>query len=152
MTVSLVSHKLELKNVQAELHLQDNLPLCRCDKSQIQQVVMNVLMNGAEATHAKGRQRVCNHQGPASGNRVVLEFKDNGEGIPPENLTKIFDPFFTTKPEGKGVGLGLAVVYGIIEAHGGDIDVKSKVGEGTVFTVTLPSLDSELQNQEAKRT
>ena len=56
----------------------------------------------------------------------------------PENLAKIFDPFFTTKPEGKGVGLGLAVSYGIIEAHGGDIEVKSTVGEGTTFTVSLP--------------
>ena len=63
---------------------------------------------------------------------------DNGEGIAPENLAKIFHPFFTTKPEGKGVGLGLAVSYGIIEAHGGDIEVTSKVGEGTTFTVSLP--------------
>ena len=63
---------------------------------------------------------------------------DNGIGIPPENLTRIFDPFFTTKPEGKGVGLGLAVSYGIVEAHGGEIDVESKVGVGTTFTVRLP--------------
>ena len=63
---------------------------------------------------------------------------DNGEGIPPENLAKIFDPFFTTKSEGKGVGLGLAVSYGIIQAHGGDIEVKSEVGEGATFTVSLP--------------
>ena len=69
---------------------------------------------------------------------VLLHVSDNGEGILPENLTKIFDPFFTTKPEGKGVGLGLAVSYGIIEAHGGDIEVKSAVGEGTTFTVSLP--------------
>jgi two-component system, NtrC family, sensor kinase len=67
-----------------------------------------------------------------------LTVSDNGEGIPPENLAKIFHPFFTTKPEGKGVGLGLAVTYGIVEAHGGDIEVESKVGEGTTFTVSLP--------------
>ena len=60
----------------------------------------------------------------------MLTVSDNGEGIPPENLAKIFDPFFTTKSEGKGVGLGLAVSYGIIQAHGGDIEVKSKVGRG----------------------
>jgi two-component system, NtrC family, sensor kinase len=69
---------------------------------------------------------------------VMLTVSDNGEGITPENLTKIFDPFFTTKSEGKGVGLGLAVSYGIVQAHGGDIEVKSQVGEGTTFTVTLP--------------
>ncbi len=62
----------------------------------------------------------------------------NGDGIPAEILPKIFDPFFTTKEEGKGVGLGLAVVYGIVDAHGGEIDVKSTMGEGTTFTVRLP--------------
>jgi two-component system NtrC family sensor kinase len=70
---------------------------------------------------------------------VVLAVSDNGEGIPPENLSKIFDPFFTTKSDGKGVGLGLAVSYGIIQAHGGDIEVKSAVGQGTTFTVSLPA-------------
>ena len=74
---------------------------------------------------------------PADGT-VLLTVADNGEGILPENLAKIFDPFFTTKSEGKGVGLGLAVSYGIIQAHGGDIEVKSQPGEGTTFTVSLP--------------
>ena len=69
---------------------------------------------------------------------VVLTVSDTGEGIPPENVTKIFDPFFTTKAEGKGVGLGLAVLYGIIEAHGGEVEVKSRVGEGTTFIITMP--------------
>ena len=69
---------------------------------------------------------------------VTLSVADNGEGVRPENLSRIFDPFFTTKPEGKGVGLGLAVSYGIVEAHGGDIAVKSRPGEGATFTVTLP--------------
>jgi signal transduction histidine kinase len=69
---------------------------------------------------------------------VLLTVSDNGEGIPPGNLGKIFDPFFTTKSDGKGVGLGLAVSYGIVQAHGGDIEVKSVVGEGATFTVSLP--------------
>ena len=69
---------------------------------------------------------------------MILEVRDSGDGILPENLSKIFDPFFTTKGEGKGVGLGLAVVYGIVDAHRGDIEVKSTLGEGTTFTVTLP--------------
>jgi len=74
----------------------------------------------------------------AAGGCVRLVVADNGEGIAPENLAKIFHPFFTTKPEGKGVGLGLAVSYGIIEAHGGEIEVTSQVGEGAAFTVVLP--------------
>ncbi|MBP1649768.1 MAG: integral rane sensor signal transduction histidine kinase [Bacteroidetes bacterium] len=152
-TVSLVSHKLELSNVRVDLQLQEPLPRIRCEQSQIQQVVMNLLMNGAEATHARGGGMVCVMTRPFSGDtQVTLQVTDNGEGIPPENLVKIFDPFFTTKPEGKGVGLGLAVVYGIIESHGGDIDVKSKVGEGTTFTVTLPVTGTAPPDAEARKT
>jgi len=69
---------------------------------------------------------------------VTVEFSDTGVGIPEENLSKIFDPFFTTKEVGKGTGLGLAVCYGIVEKHGGSIDVDSKVGEGTTFRIILP--------------
>jgi signal transduction histidine kinase len=69
---------------------------------------------------------------------VFMEFTDTGEGIPEENFTRIFDPFFTTKEVGKGTGLGLATSYGIVEDHGGKISVKSKVGEGTTFTIELP--------------
>ena len=67
-----------------------------------------------------------------------LVVADNGEGIAPENIAKIFHPFFTTKPEGKGVGLGLAVSYGIVEAHGGELEVASKAGQGATFTLSLP--------------
>ncbi len=74
----------------------------------------------------------------ARGGEVFLRVADDGEGIPPEVLPKIFDPFFTTKPEGKGVGLGLAVTYGIIQAHQGEIEVESQPGKGTTFTITLP--------------
>ena len=69
---------------------------------------------------------------------IRLDVKDNGDGIPEEYLAKIYDPFFTTKDDGKGVGLGLAVVYGIVESHGGDIEVETKVGDGTTFSVELP--------------
>ena len=100
-------------------------------------MVLNLLLNAAEATHSRTERRVTvtTDAGPET---VWMKVADNGEGIPPENLSKIFDPFFTTKSEGKGVGLGLAVSYGIIEAHGGDIEVRSTVGEGTTFTVSLP--------------
>ncbi|MGO9273415.1 MAG: sensor histidine kinase, partial [Terriglobia bacterium] len=71
-------------------------------------------------------------------NNVELSVQDTGEGIAPENLPKIFDPFFTTKADGKGVGLGLAVLYGIVKAHEGEVEVTSQRNEGTTFTVTLP--------------
>ncbi len=137
MTLSLVQHKMKLSNVQVETHLAEDLPPVPCDQSQMQQVALNLLMNAAEATQGKTERRV--KVSTSSGDGMVrLVVADNGEGIPPENLAKIFHPFFTTKPEGKGVGLGLAVTYGIIEAHGGDVEVVSKVGEGTTFTVSLP--------------
>jgi len=138
-TVSLVSHKLKLSETQIDLRLASDLPLVKCDSSQIQQVILNLVLNAAEATHGRqGATVSVRTRRSDDGRQVELLVRDNGEGIAPENLRKIFDPFFTTKPEGKGVGLGLAVVYGIIQAHDGDIDVKSNVGEGTVFIVSLP--------------
>jgi two-component system NtrC family sensor kinase len=138
-TVSLVDHKLKLNNVTAEVSLDDELPLVFCDSSQMQQVVLNLVLNASEATHGKigGHVSISTRRGPEV-NTVALEVSDNGEGIPQENLGKIFDPFYTTKPEGKGVGLGLAVLYGIVQSHGGDVNVRTELGVGSTFTVTLP--------------
>jgi two-component system NtrC family sensor kinase len=143
-TLALISHKLKLMNVETELTLEHDLLAVRCDGSQMQQVVLNLVMNGAEATLSKGGGTVSiSTRSLPKEDIVLLEVKDTGDGISQENLSKIFDPFFTTKGEGKGVGLGLAVVYGIVEAHRGDIEVKSKPGEGTTFIVTLPLLSEE---------
>ncbi|MDX2150421.1 MAG: ATP-binding protein [Bryobacteraceae bacterium] len=136
-TLSLVDHKLRMADVCLELALDERLPHVWCDSSQMQQVVLNLVMNAAEAMHERKGGRIEVVTRCADG-QVVLEVRDNGEGIPQEQMAKIFDPFFTTKPEGKGVGLGLAVVYGIVQAHSGDIDVKSEVGRGTTFAVWLP--------------
>jgi len=76
-----------------------------------------------------------------SNSRVLVQVKDVGIGIAPENMTKIFDPFFTTKDVGRGTGLGLAVCYGILSDHGGRLDVRSALGIGTTFTITLPIAD-----------
>jgi two-component system, NtrC family, sensor kinase len=136
-TLSLVQHKMKLSNVEVETRLRDDLPAAHCDASQVQQVVLNLLLNAAEATQTKSERRVVVETAvePCA---VTLTVSDNGEGIPSENLSKIFDPFFTTKSDGKGVGLGLAVSYGIIQAHGGDIEVRSQPGQGTTFSVSLP--------------
>jgi len=138
-TVGLVSHKLKLLNVEAELRLDDSLPPLPCDVSQMQQVVLNLVMNGAEATrpHGSGRVSVTTRRSD-DGESAVLEVADDGEGIPKDVVDRIFDPFFTTKEDGKGVGLGLAVVYGIVESHGGRIEVRTGEGRGTTFEVTLP--------------
>ena len=141
-TLSIIGHKLELMDVEIRCCLADDLPVVSCDGSQMQQVLINIIMNGAEACQGRNGAAVtvstaCDH--PAK--NLVLRVSDNGEGIQKENLSKIFDPFFTTKEEGKGVGLGLAVVYGIVQAHHGDIEVSSNPATGTTFTVTLPIAD-----------
>lgn len=144
-TLNLTEHKLKLVNAETDLQLQDNLPPVECDASQIQQVILNLVLNGAQAMQSRGggklmiRTRLL-----PDGENVELCVHDTGEGIAPENLPKIFDPFFTTKAEGKGVGLGLAVLYGIVKAHEGEVEVKSKRNEGTTFTVSLPLKPSSL--------
>jgi two-component system, NtrC family, sensor kinase len=136
-TLSVVAHKMKLNNVSVETRLAEGLPQVPCDQSQMQQVVLNLVLNAAEASQPKKGGHVLVSTQAAS-ESVVMKVSDDGEGIQPENLSRIFDPFFTTKPEGKGVGLGLAVSFGIIQAHGGDIEVESKVGAGTTFTIILP--------------
>jgi two-component system NtrC family sensor kinase len=135
--MSIIGHKFKLLNVDLDYQVAPDVPRFHCDPSQIQQVLLNLLMNAAEATQSRGGGTV-ELRARKEGDRVVIRVKDDGDGIAPEYVSKIFDPFFTTKGEGKGVGLGLAVVYGIIEAHQGDIDVKSALGVGTTFTVSLP--------------
>jgi signal transduction histidine kinase len=112
------------------------MPDIDCLPSQINQVVMNLLINAA---HAMGEQRgrITLRTG-TEGEEVWLEVSDNGSGIAPEVRRHLFVPFFTTKPISKGTGLGLSQSYGIVQKHGGRIDVKSVVGQGSTFRVTLP--------------
>jgi two-component system NtrC family sensor kinase len=149
-TVGLVSHKLKLMNVEASLRLDESLPLLPCDPSQMQQVALNLVMNAAEATrpHGSGHVAVLTLRSE-DGESAVLEVTDDGEGIPKEVLDRIFDPFFTTKDDGKGVGLGLAVVYGIVESHGGTIEVRTAPGKGTTFEVSLPLVPEEASHGKA---
>lgn len=150
-TVSIVSHKLEVTNVELQLELGDGLPLIPCDKSQVQQVVINLLMNAAEAIEGEGRILVRTSVA-AGGREVELEVTDNGPGIPRDVRERIFDPFVSTKEEGAGVGLGLSVVYGIVEAHGGVIEVESLPGEGASFRVLFTVDDAGTGERSADGT
>jgi two-component system NtrC family sensor kinase len=149
-TMGLADHKLKLISAEIVLDLQENLPLVECDSSQMQQVILNLVLNGAQAMQPRGggkltvRTRLIPQE-----QSVELSVRDTGEGIAPENMSKIFDPFFTTKAEGKGVGLGLAVLYGIVKAHDGEVEVASQRSEGTTFTITLP-LKSSANHAEAR--
>ena len=100
---------------------------------------MNLLLNGIQAMPDGGDLLVTSRL-EKSENRIVIEIKDTGQGIPAENLDKIFEPFFTTKERGEGTGLGLSVSYGIIKQHNGDIRISSQEGEGTTFYVCLPDI------------
>jgi two-component system, NtrC family, sensor kinase len=150
LALSLVQHKFKLGNVLVEASLAHDLPQVQCDPGQIQQVVLNLLLNAAEATQVHAGGTIAVHTTMRDDLKSVeLSVHDDGEGIPPENLAKIFDPFFTTKSDGKGVGLGLAVSYGIVQSHGGEIEVKSTPGHGTTFAVLLPLQQNEGSAAEA---
>jgi len=101
---------------------------------------MNLISNAAEAMEASKGDRVLGikTQYLPDKNSITISFTDTGAGVPAENLSKLFEPFFSTKKMGKGVGLGLSVVYGIIQEHNGSIGVRSEVGKGTTFTIELP--------------
>ena len=111
------------------------LPKVSCSPSQINQVFLNLVTNAAQAIEGFGRIAI---RTLADEQYVHVVVRDNGRGIPPEHLAKIYDPFFTTKPIGEGTGLGLSIVFGIVKDHGGQIQVKSEVGKGTAFCVSLP--------------
>jgi PAS domain S-box-containing protein len=111
------------------------IPQLWCLPQQLNQVFMNLLVNAAHAIEKNGTITLSTR---AEGGNILIEISDNGKGIAPEHIDKIFDPFFTTKPVGQGTGLGLSVSYNIIKKHQGEIQIDSKVGEGTRFRIVLP--------------
>jgi two-component system NtrC family sensor kinase len=135
--LSFVENQALFLNIKINTQFQEDLPMIVIDASQIERVIMNMIINAAEAMDGDGELILSTRSGPYS-QHVELEFKDTGQGISPENLEKIFDPFFTTKDVGHGTGLGLAISYGIVKAHKGSISVESEVGMGTTFIVRLP--------------
>jgi PAS domain S-box-containing protein len=148
------------------LHLDlDPSPLrTYADPGMLDQVLMNLAVNARDAMPGGGQLRIetrsrtvdeasARHLGDVTpGEYVGLRVSDTGCGIPPEDLPRIFDPFFTTKEPGKGTGLGLATVFGIVKQHGGWIDVHSRVGRGTTFEIYLPALSEPARAASSART
>jgi two-component system NtrC family sensor kinase len=132
--LELAIHAGYKENTRVEKDLRP-LPTFMADPDQLEQVFVNLIMNALQAMPTGGKLTLRTFM---ENREVKIAVQDAGCGIPPENLSKIFTPFFSTKKEVKGVGLGLSVVYGIIQGLKGRIDVESKVGEGTTFTVCLP--------------
>ncbi len=135
--LTLLHHQLELQEVGLEKNLAADLPLCRCDGHQIQQAILALLMNAAEAMRQGGTLRVATERDEAAGVRIRI--RDTGPGIPPEVLPHIFEPFFTTKEDQHRTGLGLTVARNIIEQHGGNLAVESVAGQGAEFVIALPT-------------
>ncbi len=132
-TLALLEHHLKDR---IEVH-QDygDLPQVECYAGQLNQVFMNLLINASDAIGEEGDIWITT---AVEGDVVRVSIRDSGAGIDPEHLKQVFDPFFTTKDVGKGTGLGLSISYGVVEKHGGKIEVEGGVGEGATFTVVVP--------------
>lgn len=132
--ISFFHNQPDFSNIVIRKNYGSDLPLISVDPHQIRQVFMNLIINAGHAMPKGGDLGISTYRS-ADGKYICAGIKDSGDGISDENLARIFDPFFTTKPE--GTGLGLSISYGIIENNGGKIEVKSRLGEGTEFTVML---------------
>lgn len=144
--VQLLRHKLELNQIELRQELDAALPEIVCDASQVQQVLVVLVANAAEAIGRGGIITVSTAQRDGGGAAIVIA--DNGPGIPPELQEKVFEPFFTTKESEHRTGLGLAVAKGIIERHGGSMTLASAPGEGAEFTILLPAEATAAFTQE----
>ena len=136
-TISLAKNQIKLSKIKLNVNIEKNLPPLYGDLEQHKQVFLNLILNAIDAM-PKGGDISIDVSSEKDTGFMAIKISDTGDGIPPHILGSIFNPFFTTKQTGKGTGLGLAVSRGIIEKHGGDIDVQSKYKEGTTFTVHLP--------------
>ncbi len=160
--VKLLRHALPTTiKIKQDINVKDTLILA--DATHIHQILMNLCTNAGHAMHEKGGtltislnqmeitdNNLPGHELMAAGTYLELKVTDTGQGIDPAIINRIFDPFFTTKQQGQGTGMGLAVVYGIVNGYGGHIDVASKLGEGTTFTIYFPVLPEQIISDKDK--
>lgn len=133
--ILLVRNQTSFRNIKIEKYLSPDIPEIMADPDQVQQVFINIILNASEAM-TRGGDLSIESKLNTNSDSLVVTFKDTGPGIPEHIREKIFDPFFTTKEQ--GTGLGLSISYGIIEQHGGTINLESEIGNGTCFTIQLP--------------
>jgi signal transduction histidine kinase len=134
--IALETPRCHTTKIEIERSSFGRIPAIQADPDRLQQVLVNIMNNAIDSMPEGGRLNIGLANG--GGGQVVINISDTGTGITEENQARIFDPFFTTKPAGKGTGLGLAVSYGIIRDHGGEIRVSSSPGEGSTFSIVLP--------------
>jgi two-component system NtrC family sensor kinase len=138
-TLSLIKNQLIVARIRVEKHIAEDLPAVRGKQQDLQQALVNILLNAIQAMPEGGTVAVAVGRDPQG--QIRIDITDSGTGIAPDALEHIFDPFFTTKASGQGTGLGLSLVYSIIRAHGGHIEVRSETDKGTTFSIFLPVID-----------
>ncbi|MGD8794553.1 MAG: ATP-binding protein, partial [Anaerolineae bacterium] len=134
-SLALLRRRLEVGQIEIREDYAPDLPQLLIDANRMQQVFINLLTNAQQAMPQGG---VLSIESERLDRGIAVRFADDGEGIPEEHLDRIFEPFFTTRPVGEGAGLGLSVSLGIVQAHGGRIEVESQPGQGSTFVVWLP--------------
>jgi PAS domain S-box-containing protein len=137
-TLRLRAYSLRAADVEVRLELDPELPPVRGDEQKLQQLLLNLVVNAEQALQEAARRQITVRTRRAQG-QVTVSVSDTGVGMAEETRRRVFEPFFSTRPEGVGTGLGLSVSYGIVQAHGGDITVRSAPGRGTTFDVLLPT-------------
>jgi two-component system NtrC family sensor kinase len=148
-SLNLLEYEFRVDNISLDLNLSPDLPKTSADPYQFQQVFINLIKNAQYALKEKGGGKLTVrsfHQD----DKTTIEFIDDGIGMPKEILKKVFDPFFTTREVGQGTGLGLSIVFGIINEHGGRIDVESEVGKGSKFRILLPVTTGTVRDEYIK--
>jgi two-component system NtrC family sensor kinase len=147
--ISLVENQAQFHNITIAQNLDESMPMIVVDPSQIERVFLNLIINAADAMNGDGVLTLTTCFGMNT-KTIEIEVKDTGHGISLENMERIFNPFFTTKEIGHGVGLGLAISYGIVKEHNGEITVESEIGKGARFTVNLPIITKVSEEDGSK--
>ncbi len=146
-TIRLLGNQQAFQQITIIEDLAEGLPQIHGDMNQLQQVLLNLSLNACEAMPDGGRLTVSTS---VQDGKVLMKVADTGCGIKREHLEQVFEPFFSTKPVGKGTGLGLSVSYGIVQQHGGDVEIQSEEGKGTTFTIVLPPAEEESSDGHAE--
>ena len=142
--------KLKLSDIHLTLSLAENLPRAAINSIEFEYVLTNLIANAVQSMPGGGSLYIKTNR-LRNLKTIEIEIKDSGGGIPKENMSRIFEPFFTTKEKGKGTGLGLATVYSVIQQAGGFVHVESKLGQGTLFKIFLPTMKTKWPERKAAK-
>ena len=135
--MAMQKNQFKVNNVVIEKNLS-SIPITIGDSNQLQTVFLNLINNAYDAMYEANKKGKLVIKTYMEGNDIIIEFLDDGPGVPETYKNKLFDPFFTTKDAGKGLGLGLTISYNIVDAYGGKLSIKSKEGKGTTVYISLP--------------